>query len=128
MFKGDNIPLCFGVSGLINDPYTAVIKCEMSVDNAVTAVDRIFLGLYRLNKDTTYRLWVKGMIDWRDKLVAEIDTSEPSFADWKNTLSGVYKAGKPYKYYQARDRFSPLRLLTFALGRAIWVIKQLFRK
>ncbi|MCK4625096.1 MAG: hypothetical protein KAV00_07295 [Phycisphaerae bacterium] len=114
------IPFFFGLGGFRSNPYGMVVECGSSVDTVNLAMTSIFLEFFGLNENATYRLWVKGTIDWRDKYID--DMNQGTSADWGATLHGAFPIGKPYKRWQIPNRSSLLHILGRGTRKLIHVL------
>ena len=124
LLEDNDIPCDFGPGYFASSSYGINVKCGDSVDMAALAAEQIFLKFYGLSEDATYRLSVKGMIGWQDRL---IDSENPNtLAVWYMTLDGMFPAGRPYKRYHIPNKFSPFYLLGTITAKVIRIMHRLF--
>jgi len=125
LMEDNRLQCTFGITGLRSNPYVAVIDSGGDVDMALQAIGLVFDRFYCVGSTMTYRVWVRGIIDWRDKLVNGVE--DGTRRDWALTLSGAYRPGKPYKRYYLPKRFSLSGVLGYITGRIIRAIRKILK-
>ncbi|MCK4625095.1 MAG: hypothetical protein KAV00_07290 [Phycisphaerae bacterium] len=125
LLEDNGITYDFGAGDFAHSSYGIHVKCGDSVDIAACAAEQIFMKFYGLGEDATYRLSVKGMIDWRDIV---IDSGNPNtLAVWQMTLHGMFPVGRPYKRYHTPNKYSLFSLLGVVTKKVIQAMQRLFR-
>jgi len=122
VLKEENLPFGYGPGGFRKNLFGVFVDCDDSVDIAATSAEVILEKCFGLDSESTFEIWVKGMLDWRDLL---IDSRDPNSGTvLRMTLTGTIPIGKPYKYSHIPNKYT---LGTF-LGKAVGTLLHLFRK
>ncbi|MDP6542377.1 MAG: hypothetical protein QGH60_00215 [Phycisphaerae bacterium] len=114
----------YGLGGFARNPYGLIIECGSDPHTAALVARSVFLDFFDLGQITTYEVWVKGMIDWRDITVDRMNSG--NWWTLMMILGDAYVLGRPYKRCQDPKKYDPFYMLSCVIGIVTRGIRRLF--